>query len=419
MAWECWHYWPYALIVLKGKNPLNPMTGAAWTWLALFMYAVISCVWSPNRETSLFLLKYHLPYIITFVGLIPLIVQDPRDVRYVLKLTLFFGTFVMLLLLLGTRIHAWGRTIVIEQGMGVMDRVGNQRARLGPLAVASMAGQIMIIGVLMNFVGIGRVWQLLRWFVGFLALALIFRSQSRGQLIAAILAMMSLIPYGRGTKRITSLVVGLTSIALIMVTTIIAFNAFGDTGNRWTLDTMESTFQSTRLAYSSELLTEWGQSGPLHWLFGLGSSASFDILKSDQSIFASHGRASGTYCHVVVVEILAELGFFGLCIYLLFLGLVVRDALRLLRLSKNSVVDRGVAAATVAVLLFQFILTFKEGSFLTHTFTFGWGLILARMTALKLAENSRERRQAIWRWYQRYWATALPGAPPQAIRPTY
>ena len=74
------------------------------------------------------MLRYHLPYIVTFVGLIPLIVQDPRDVKLVLKLTLFFGTFVMLLLLLGTRVHAWGRTIVVEEGMGVLDRVGNQLA---------------------------------------------------------------------------------------------------------------------------------------------------------------------------------------------------------------------------------------------------------------------------------------------------
>ena len=117
----------------------------------------------------------------------------------------------------------------------------------------------MIIGVLMNFVGIGRVWQLLRWFVGFLALALIFRSQSRGQLIAAVLAMMALIPYGRGTSRITSLVIGLTSIALIFVTTAIAFNSFSETAERWNLDTMETTFQSTRLYYSSKFCWATGR----------------------------------------------------------------------------------------------------------------------------------------------------------------
>ena len=40
------------LIILRGKNPLNPMTGAAWTWLALFVYAGVSCMWSPDRDIS-------------------------------------------------------------------------------------------------------------------------------------------------------------------------------------------------------------------------------------------------------------------------------------------------------------------------------------------------------------------------------
>ena len=51
--------------------------------------------------------------------------------RFALKLTLFFGVFVMLLLLFGTQIHAWGRTIEVEEGLGVVDRVGRQKTRSG------------------------------------------------------------------------------------------------------------------------------------------------------------------------------------------------------------------------------------------------------------------------------------------------
>ena len=396
-----------ALVMLQGKNPLNPMTGAGWCMLALYVFSGISCLWAPERATSLFLFRYHLPYFVTFVGLVPLIVQDPRDVRYALKLTLFFGVVVMLLLFFGTRIHAWGRTIVVEEGMGVIDRVGQTKTRLGPLAVASMAGHIMMIGVLMNFVGVGRIWQFLRWFVVFVALALIIRSQSRGQLIGAVMATMALIPYSRGNKRFTGVVIALATIGLTVVALIVAFGSFGETGTRWTFQTMEKTFQSTRLQYSTQLLTYWFESGPLYWLFGIGSSASFDT------------RIIGVYCHIVMVEILAELGVFSLCVYLLFLAFVARDAIRLMKVSKTSVIERGVTAAVLAILFFEFILTFKEGSFLTHTFTFGWGLIVSRMAALKLMEEDREKRRTWQNWYARYWYSSLPAAAPQAVRPSY
>lgn len=392
-----------AIVLLQGKNPLMPMTGAAWTWLALFLYAAISCLWSPDRDTSLFLLKYFLPYIVTFVGLLPLVVQDRRDVRLALEQTLLFGLMVMLLLLLGTRIHAWGRTIEVEQGRGIVDRTGRLMTRLGPLTIASMAGHILLIGMLMNFTGLSRIWQLVRWCIGFLALALIVRSQSRGQMIAAVISLLVFLPYSRGNRRITGLIVGLVSTVLVAVIVALAFSYFGDK-HLWTLETMGRAFESTRVEYASQVLAHWFRSGPIYWLFGMGSSASYDII--------------GIYCHVVIVEVLAELGVVGFLGYLLFLGFVARDAIRLLRLSKTSVRERGVAAAVVAVFLFQFILTFKEGSFLIHTFTFSWGLILTRMTALRLAAEKKDKLLAIRRWYERYWSTAVSTAPGEVIRPT-
>ncbi len=394
-----------AVVILRGRNPLNPVTGATWCWLALYVYAAVSCVWAANRELSVFLFKYHLPYMVTMVGILPLIVQDFRDVRYALKLTLFAGTFVLLLLFFGTRVHEWGRTIVVEEGAGVVDRVGGHNTRMTPLMVASMAGQILLIAVLMNFVGIGRLWQVLRWGIGFVALALIFRSQSRGQLIAATMAVIALVPYSRGSKKITGPVMAFATIVLVIALAVLAYNAFESGGKRWSMETMEQEFQATRLQYSTQLLSYWFSKGPLYWLFGVGSSTSFEIM--------------GVYCHIVIVEILCELGFVSFCVFLAYLIFVARDGLRLLRVCRSSIVDRGVAATVVAIFLFQFILTFKEGSFLTHTFTLGWGLILSRAAALKLAEHRRENLKAVQQWYMRYLSPDVSGVPGHVARPSY
>ena len=109
-----------------------------------------------------------------------------------------------------------------------------------------------------------------------------------------------------------------------------------------------------------------------------------------------------------------ELGFVGLFGYLLYLFFVTRDSIRLFQASKTSLVDRGMVSAVVAIFFFHFILTFKEGSFLTHTFTLGWGLILSRYAAITLAEKRREKRQAAQRWYSAYYSQLASPVPEAA-----
>ena len=140
--------WALANIVTRGTNPLNPTTNAFWLWLALFCYAGISCLWSLDRDLSMFLFKYHFPYMVTFAGLLPLVITRSDDVYKSFLATLIFGTGVMLLLLINTKVHAWGRTI---ETTGIVDRVGQTRTRLSPLAIAEFAGNMLIIAVLMNF----------------------------------------------------------------------------------------------------------------------------------------------------------------------------------------------------------------------------------------------------------------------------
>ena len=118
--------------------------------------------------------------------------------------------------------------------------------------------------------------KLLRWFVVFVALALIVRSQSRGQLIARLLAVMALIPYSRGNKQLDGL----------MFAFVRSVYCRGPDVRVWQLrrrcgESMdpgndgEVVSQSTRLEFSSKVLTYWFESGPLYWLFGIGSSGSY------------------------------------------------------------------------------------------------------------------------------------------------
>ncbi len=389
-----------ACCMLRGNNPLYPMTHAMWAWLALYVFAACSIIWSVDRDTSYFLFKYHAPYVITFVALLPLVIQEPHDARTGLLATLFFGTVVMLMLMWDTNIHAWGRTIQVDHGVGVLDRVGGSRARLSPLAVAEMAGEIALIAILMNFVGLNRFWQIARWLVVFVAFALIYRSGSRGQLIATLGAMLPFIALSRGTNRVSGWIVAAFSIVFLSIIAAVSFIGFADMRGRWDLDRMSTTIHSTRWTYSIELLTYWSESSPFAWLFGLGTSASYDT------------RILGHYCHVVVVEVLAEFGVIGLMIMMLFVAFVLRDGYRVYKLTKDSNVERGVVVTMLSLFFFQVILSFKERSFLTHTFTFGCGLMICRYAAVMQRWQKRARAQSMNAWYARQYGQTW-NQPPQ------
>jgi hypothetical protein len=389
--------WALVVIVLRGQNPLNPTTGAYWTWAALFFYAGVSCLWSIDRDVSVFLFKYNFPYMLTFAGIVPLVLRRSEDLYKSLLASLAFGAFVMVLLLISTRVHAWGRTIAVDTA--IVDRVGQSRTRLAPLAVAEMAGHMLILAVMMNFRGIHRIWQYLRWGIVFLALGLIYRSGSRGQLIASLLTIVIWITFSRGTKRAIGWVTAGVSTALISGFAVLSFIGFADhTRSRWDLNRMQEQFGSTRLGFSAKLLDYWFTSGPIAWIFGLGSSASYDE------------RINGIYCHVVIVEILCELGLIGFLIAMALLVFIGRDSRDLYRLTQEDDVARGATVALLAACTFQVILAFKQGSFLTHTFTFCCALMIARHSALVRREAQKEKAMELQkRWYYYYAQLAQQG----------
>jgi hypothetical protein len=380
-----------ACVALRGRNPLTPATSAMWVYLALICYATVSCLWALDRGLSFFLWKYHIPYVITFVGIVPLTIQDRDDLRHAFTMSLAFGTVVGVMLLAGTQVHAWGRTVEVTHGAAVVDpRTGKSMTRLAPLAVGDLGGQLAIIAMLMNYRGLARVWQYLRWAIVPLALAMIYRSGSRGQLIATILAVVMFLAFSRGTKQITGWIAAGVSTLLILGASVWAFLGYAANSGRWDLDKMQAQFTSTRLEYSFKLLDYWVNSTPVNWLFGLGSSSSYDP------------RIIGAYCHITVVEVLAELGFVGLLMFSAWGFLVGRDILRLYIMTQKSDVDRGVAVVISALFVYAVILSFKQGSFLTNTFLFSSGLMLCRHAAIMQVALRREsalERQQRWQAY--------------------
>ncbi len=378
------------VVIARGRNPISPSTMAMGVWLALYIYAGISCFWALDSSLSLFLYRHHMPYNITFVLLLPMVFQKPEDIREGFIASLFFGTVVMALLLTGTQVHAWGRTIEVAHGQGVINAAGEQQKRLGPLIIAEMCGQLILMASLMRFSGVNKIWGLMRWGVALMAMALIYRSGSRGQLIGALFALVLFMPLSRGTKQITGWITTMVSLFLIGGIAVMAFSGVNDTTGRWDIESMKSNFSSTRLELCIRLLNFWITSSPVSWIFGIGSSSSFD------------SRLLEIYCHVVPVEVLAELGIVGFLAMLLLSYLVFRDCVGLYRLVKDDPIERSAMVTLIALVLYQTLLGFKQGSFLTHTFAFAVYMMASRQYAIMQTAKRKAQAMEWHKWWYSY-----------------
>lgn len=367
-----------ASLLIRGRLSPKNIPAAGWCIFALYAWAVLSCLWSVDATTSIQMLKSSSPYIAIIALLTPLTMQSRRDVRFGLIFALQFGAFILLLLLFGTRVHEWGRAIQTAETWNKGFLVDSDRAN--PLAVASAIGACILLAMLLHFRGVDRIWQLLRIAILFVGLYLCFRSGSRGQLIAVGLVIIPAIVLSRGTKNVTAIASMVVLPAVSIIAMYIFYEEFG-TSRRWTLEGMTKYYGGSRGAMVQELLSAWVRSSPIQMLFGLGSSASYQIV--------------GAYPHFVPAEILGELGFIGFAIYCGILALSVRASYRLWKLSKDDPMLRGDAIAVSALVGFAFLLTLKQGSFLGSLDFVMYCFVLGVLEKAALQEKAKERAEKL------------------------
>jgi hypothetical protein len=377
-------------VALRGHNPLDPFPNGAKLVYALYIYAYVSIVWSLNAQQSAVIMGAYGPYIASSVFLAPLLVYRPEHFKKAMLTAVLMGTIIMVLLVTGTKIHNWGRTIVLEHNEKVLDKAGELTDRLSPLSIAEMGGQVALIVMLMNFSGLQRIWSLARWFIVFLGLFLIVRSGSRGQLLAIVAvgitffgASRSKTKAGQAVRSIVSFV-GLAGLAMA---TMVVLDAF----DRWNVESMTEDYQQTRFEMSGILLSYWFQSGPLQWIFGLGGAASWD------------SSLLGGYCHVQPIEVLSEFGIVGFGLYLAIIYQLFRSWLRVMKIYKADPEKRGMSVALAALFAFSFMLSLKQGSFI-GTPMFGLlAILLFRYESLAVKEHSQQQaNRAYWHWCQQH-----------------
>jgi hypothetical protein len=236
------------------------------------------------------------------------------------------------------------------------------------LAIASMGGTVFVIAVL----SLQRYQPLLKRVLFIVAiplgLAVMLRSGSRGQLIAAVLAVMVAWPLAYPQKHLGSIVLWMGGLAIVAavgwwLTQYVAVDSL-----RWTAEQTSGDVEG-RLSGALALL-HTAFSNPMTLLFGLGNSSAFHYL--------------GHYPHVTPLEVLAEEGLVGAALYGGILYIACRTVFRLLRVVSQSSGQHWRASVAVlgALFLFELVLTMKQGSLLSSYFVFVYAMLLNRMEAL-------------------------------------
>ena len=342
-----------------------PLTGVLV--LAVYAYAFASILWGLDQSESLDRWVLAIPYIVIVTGIAPLLINDFPDAVTGFEWTALVGGFICALALV---FGHWG-----SRGLILFD--DNSDTETNPLALASMAGTVALIAGLSMRSHVKIAKRLVALLLIPVALGVIIRSGSRGQLFALAPALFAgwLIAYR--PRDIRSVIAFLLAFGLVGVMGIVVWKMLTIDSARWA-STQATEDVAGRLGAARSLLAI-SLSNPFTAMFGIGNSSSFKVI--------------GYYPHVTVLEVLAEEGMVGLGIYCAALLAGASNLLRMLRRIGDDVGARHALSYVTAAFVYELILSWKQGALLSSVYVFAYVIILGRLDLLGMPAQARAHWQ--------------------------
>ncbi len=318
--------------------------------LCLYVYAFFSLQWSPAYEVGTQQWKHYLPYLAITVVIAPLLINDEKDIQKINNAFQFFG-FPLLILLLFFAEWENRRLVIVA---GPEPSLGN------PLEIGTFSAMLFTVAVFNNITWLGKVGLPTKFLLIILSSALIVVSGSRGQLLSVILAVYVLWTFRYKVSNPVNFIFAGVSILAVTFLIFTAINYLGEGNIRWDLERISFDI-AERYAGSTEVLSYWSDS-IFSMLLGLGNSASYDLL--------------GIYPHNVPAEIIAEEGLIGFFIYSIIFIKTIHASIYILRNTKVKTEKRNAGVTLIAFFLITFVLSLKQGSFLSNMYFFMFVLMV-------------------------------------------
>jgi hypothetical protein len=329
---------------------------------ATYLYAFTTTVWALDTQRSLDEWASLGPYIVTIALVAPLLVDELSDLRTALLWTVYVGGAICFLIL---AFGSWGYR-GLELGTGADSTETN------PLMLAGLAGTVVLASSMFILEKRQNVLRVVSSALLPIAIAVVIRSGSRGQLLAIFpaFAVACLIAFRLNSLR---------SLAALSLTTLMVMGLgwWGSTlveinSSRWMGAELASEDVGSRFQMAQALLNA-ALAHPATIIFGLGNSSSYEAV--------------GFYPHITILEVLAEEGIAGLILYLAILVCAVRSIIRISRSLEADESQRKVLAIVAALFCFELILSWKQGTLLSSYYVFAYATILGRIE-MRAAESS-------------------------------
>jgi hypothetical protein len=336
--------------------------------LAFYAWGYASMAWSPTSGAFLSETFSALPYWVLFLLVAPMLIARLEEFSQFAWALLIFGGAMAVLILLNPNFTLVSGRLGIDLGHG---------NRGNPLALGTVGGLIMLAAALLPSASLS-IWMLATRIGGFLAGAgLVLLSGSRGQMLAAAAVAVLCLPIayafrnGRG--------VALTIVGGLVLSGGLYFAAsrFVTQENirRWDAHSL-TTGGAGRLENASDLLEHWLRH-PESWVAGLGHLA-FESIPTN--------RSGDPYTHVLLADAIGEGGLIGATLLLVALAAAAANAFQLHRLSRDDPRSRAVVGLLVAMLLYMFLLSNKQGSMLGVPMLFLLMMMVGRLWRIHLRE---------------------------------
>jgi hypothetical protein len=321
-----------------GRAYFSPIWKGA---LIVYAWSAVSLLWTPAFNSALQFISDGLPYIVLFIIIAPIFIIDIKNVRKFATIYLVVGTLVACL---------------VELSPGMSTQTGRLSFQLSgksytnPLELGAVGGGLIIAAVLLRSSAYTKLFLVVR-VIGFLVGALMCaQSGSRGQLVFATTLAVVFFPIARTVRSITNFVFASFG-ALVLLAVLITFAVAvlpDRVSARWTTNQMEDGF-GDRLARVGELVDYW-LVRPHMWPIGVGFDA-FDAVST-----------VGGYSHVLILDIPLELGFVVFGIYIWMIFRTAKSGFRLFQRHADDPANRSTVAFLLAMFLFEFFLTNKQGA---------------------------------------------------------
>ncbi len=350
---------------LRWKHWITP---AAVLTLLLYLYAGISWFWTASPEWLAEYIRWTSPYILVTLGLAPLLVGGFKDLKDLRVAMLVIGTTVAVLIILSPGFELVNGRYVVN--------VDND-SHTNPLAIGALGGMLVLLAVLGPSTEILSGIISLRVVAFVAGLGLGFMSGSRGEVIAAIFFSLLFLPMARRINNLGQFI-GTATVAVIFVVGVYFIRGIfvgADNEDRWSSEGM--LYGSLGRFENAADLADHYFRRPIFWLTGLGSAAFHDLPT----------RSGDPYSHVIVADLIFELGIPGIVLGTSIFALAASNSRRLFAMVMHDPPARALVAYLAAFTAYEFTLANKAGILWAQYDLFFGTVLLGRLFALESDEQ--------------------------------